>query len=252
MSTGGMYGDRAEYYDAIYHWKDYRTESERLCTLLRAEGVADGAEILEAACGTGSHLVHLRQHYAVTGFDISEPMIAIARSKLPGVPLYVADMTDTSAVRPASADALLCLFSAIGYVHPEERLQRAAQTFARALRPGGVLIVEPWLTERVYREGRVTLQTYEREDLKLARASVSHRAGELSVFDMHWLVAKQDAADVESFVEHHELWMCPTETMLSVFRAAGFEARFEADGLMKDRGLVIGRRTLRDPMRPPP
>ena len=66
-----MYEERAALYDAIYHWKRYEEESAALHALLASEGVDDGARVLEAACGTGSYLVHLAARYAVSGFDLS-------------------------------------------------------------------------------------------------------------------------------------------------------------------------------------
>jgi daunosaminyl-N,N-dimethyltransferase/N-dimethyltransferase len=241
MDAEGMYGRRAEYYDRIYHWKDYAAEASRLRELLAAGGVGDGARVLEAACGTGAYLRHLRQWYEVQGFDLSEGMLEVARRKLPEVPLFQADMTDFAVQQPF--DALLCLFSSIGYVYPEERLRRAARAFARALRPGGVLIVEPWLTQAAYRPGHLTMHTYDSPELKLCRAIVGKQEGELAVLDFHWLALRAGAGDVEHFVDRHSMWLCPTETLLDAFGEAGFEARWEPKGLMPERGLIVGRKT---------
>jgi len=180
----------AEFYDAIYHWKKYDQESARIHDLLLSEGVAPGSLVLEAACGTGSHLSHLRDWYRVTGFDLNEKMLDRARQKLPGVPLFRADMTDFSVSEPA--DALLCLFSSIGYVYPEDRLAAAGRSFAAAVKPGGALIVEPWLTEGTYRIGHLGLNTFESEELKLCRASVARKEGDLAVLDFHWLLLMPD------------------------------------------------------------
>ena len=43
-------------------------------------------------------------------------------------------------------DAVTCLFSAIGYVRTVDRMNRAVACMARHVKPGGVLIVEPWIT----------------------------------------------------------------------------------------------------------
>ena len=133
------YGSCAKYYDAIYHWKDYRAESQRLHALLLAEGVPDGARLLEAACGTGTHLSHLMAWYRASGFDGSPEMLALARAKLPPeVELWLADMTSVRVREPV--EALLCLFSSIGYLHGEDRLSAAARAFAQALVPGDYLV----------------------------------------------------------------------------------------------------------------
>lgn len=243
MDEQRMYGERAELYDPIYHWKDYAAEAARVSALLAELGIADGSRVLEAACGTGSHLVHLQHRYRVSGFDLSDGMVAVARAKLPAeaeVELFRADMADFAV--PAPFDALLCLFSSIGYVHPEPRLRAAASCFARAVRPGGAIIIEPWLAPGVYQPGRLTMQTYDGPDLKLSRACISAQEGELAVMDFHWLVARKGAREVEHFVDRHELWLCPIERMQAIFEEAGFETRIAPDGLAAQRGLLLGRR----------
>ncbi len=236
-----MYRDRAELYDLIYHWKNYQAEAARVREKLAAEGIPDGSRVLEAACGTGSYLQHLRESYDLTGFDRSEEMLAIAREKLPaGLTLFRADMAGFTVDRPY--DALLCLFSSIGYLYPEARLRAAAKCFADAVRPGGVLVIEPWIAPEEYRPGYGSIQTYDRPELKLCRASLGQRDGDIAVMDFHWLVLRTGADAVEHLVDVHRMWLCPRELMLRVFREAGFECRLDPEGLMPGRGLIIGRR----------
>ena len=240
MERHPLYDKAAGLYDRIYHWKDYRAEGGKLRTLLLAAGVAEGGHILEAACGTGAHLQNLSQWFRVSGFDRSPEMLAIARSKLPDVSLWQADMTDFSVAPPV--DALLCLFSSIGYVYPEERLRQAARAFADAVRPGGALIVEPFLTEKTFTAGHIDLQTYESTELKMARACKTSKRDSLAVLSFEWLVLTRKDSEIGHFTETHEMWLCPTETLLQAFENAGFEARFEPEGLMPTRGLILGRR----------
>ena len=68
----GMYGDRAEFYDPIYHWKDYDAEATRLVELLDAADIGEWSRVLDAACGTGEHIRRLRDRYDMSGLDLSE------------------------------------------------------------------------------------------------------------------------------------------------------------------------------------
>lgn len=245
MATMSLYRERAEHYDRIYHFKDYADESERLCRLLAERGVESGARVVEAACGTGSYLVHLRERYRTAGFDLHDEMLAVARRKLAGsgpfgeTRLWQADMT--SFVLGEPADALLCLFSSIAYVHPQERLLAAARCFHQALRPGGVLVVEPFVTPDAYRDGHASLQTYPGDDVKLARACVGRLAGALAVLDFHWLAATPHVG-VEAWTERHELWLSTRQQLVAPFVQAGFETEFTEDGLLPQRGLLLATR----------
>ncbi|GJM44356.1 MAG: type 11 methyltransferase [Gemmatimonadota bacterium] len=236
-----IYAGRARYYDKIYHWKDYTAEAALLVERLALEGVTDSARVLEAACGTGSFLVEMKDRYQVTGLDREAGMLEVARAKLPNVELIEADMTSFRVDRPF--DAVVCLFSSIGYLLDPESLDRALACFHAALRPGGVLVVEPWLTAEVYRTDFTFLHTYEDEDLKLVRMSYSTRRDEIAVLDFEWL-AGETGRGLERFRERHELWLCPRDTMAAALERAGFETRFLPEGLggPKPRGIFLGRR----------
>lgn len=239
MPREAQYTDLASLYDAIYHWKDYAAETARLRAILHEAGVQDGSRVLEASVGTGLHLVLLREHFQVDGFDLHGPMLDEARRKAPDARLWQADMRHFEVEEPY--DALLCLFSGIGYLLDEGALREAAARFAAALRPGGLLLVEPWFVAEDWEVGRPSLQTFQSPDLQVARATVADRRGELAVMDMHWLIARRGQR-VEHRVDRHEMWLCPRATMRRVFEEAGFAVRFDEDGLMRDRGLFLGRR----------
>lgn len=230
------YEERAELYDLIYHWKDYGADAADLHDALRAEGVPDGARVLEPACGTGSYLAHLAAWYEVAGFDLSPGMLRIARSKLPDAELFVADMAEFTVPEPF--DAVLCPFSSIGYVFPEERLRAAARCFAEALKPGGVLILEPWITPEDWRVGTPHLTAYDSPDLKLARANVARREGDYAILDFEWLVVRRDSG-VEHFRERHLTMLYTKEQTTAALHSAGFTVRYDDT---TDRGRYLARK----------
>jgi SAM-dependent methyltransferase len=240
MNFEGMYGRRARYYDLIYHWKDRCAEAARLREVLSQEGVIEGASLLEAACGTGAAIEPLQNRYSLKGFDLSPAMLKIARSRLPNVYFFEADMTDFSVEQPV--DALLCLASSIAYVYPEARLRTAAENFARAVRPGGVLIIEPWLTEETFKREELLIHTYESETVKLCRSIIRNRDGQLVIAKNHWLAWEKGMSDVEYFSEFHHLWLWSTRTLLETFESAGFKCRVEPNGLSLGKLLIVGRR----------
>jgi SAM-dependent methyltransferase len=241
FERSGLYGERAELYDRIYHWKDYAGEAAKLRDLLRAEGIHDGARLVDAACGTGSHLAHFREWFDVRGFDQSEELLGYARRKLPGVRLDRGDLVDFELEPPA--DVITCLFSAIGCVFPVERLRAAARCFARGLLPGGVALIEPWVTPEVFREGTVGFHTAEGSLPKLVRMATTIREGQRTVVDFHWLVGHPDRVD--HLTERHVLWMYTRTELVGAFEAAGLETRWDDPGPM-GRGLVVARKRERE------
>lgn len=233
-----MYERSARVYDALYATrKDFAGEAERVHALVQAR--KPGARtLLDVACGTGAHLEHLARHYEAEGLDLSPEMLAIARERLSDVALHKADMADFGLGR--RFDAVVSLFSSIGYVRTPKRLRAAVAAMAGHLEPGGVLVVEPWFRPDQWRgpSGPYALFVGE-PDLKVARVNLSPPAGKTVVLEMHHVIGTPEG--VESFVERHELGMFSGEEYLEAFRAAGLEPEHDPEGLT-GRGLYIGVR----------
>ncbi len=231
-----MFDKSAELYDLFYDWKDYRAESEKLHELVSARK-PDSGTLLDVACGTGSHLVHLRDWYSVEGVDLDAGMLAVATDRLPGVTLHEADMRDFDLGR--TFDVVTCLFSSIGYVKSVEGLSSAVRAMARHLAPGGVLIVEPWLTPSTFDPshlGRVIMA--ERPNLQAVRMNGSRVEGNVSILDFHYLVATP--GNVGHLTETHSLGLFTDDEYRSTFEDVGLSVDHDAEGLM-GRGLWIGQ-----------
>src|SRR6516225_132996 len=92
-SRARRFVDSAELYDAIYQFKNYKIESERLRALID-QVVPAARTILDVACGTGEHARFLKAHFGVDGVDINENYLRAARLKNPAGDYTLADMTD--------------------------------------------------------------------------------------------------------------------------------------------------------------
>ena len=99
------------FYDAVMG--DRKQSAEQVRALLRKYH-PQGKTLLELGCGTGSVLKHLRHHYQVSGLDLSPQMLKVARKKLPGVPLYHADMISFELDK--HFDAIICVFDSINHL----------------------------------------------------------------------------------------------------------------------------------------
>ena len=229
-----MFARSARIYDAVYSWKDYVSEAERVHELVQARKPG-AATLLDVACGTGAHLAELRRWYRCEGVDLDPDLLAVARERLPDVPLHQADMRDFDLGR--RFDAVTCLFSSIGYLMTVEGLEAAVAAMARHLEPGGVLVVEPWLTPEAVKIPHVGSVFVDEPELKIARVNTIEVDGRTSSFDFHFLVGTPQG--VEHFVERHELALFTHEEQLAAFRAAGLSVEHDPEGLM-GRGLYIG------------
>jgi SAM-dependent methyltransferase len=229
-----MFTKSARFYDAIYSFKDYAAEAEKVDALIQ-ERKPGARTLLDVACGTGLHLAHLRERYEVEGLDLDPNLLAIAAERLPGVPLHEDDMTSFDLGR--RFDAVVCLFSSIGYAKTVENLERAVTSMANHLEPGGVLIVEPWITPDVWEDDHLGAVFVDEPKLKIARVNLAEREGRLSRLVFHYLVLTPEG--VERFEEPHEVYLFTHEEYLAAFRRARLDVEYDAEGLM-GRGLYVG------------
>jgi len=234
-----MFTKSAPFYDAIYAFKDYEDEAERLRAMIQARVPSSEVTLLDVACGTGLHLQYLKKQYAVEGLDLDPNMLEIARRRCPGVPFHQGDLVAFDLGR--RFEVVMCLFSSIGYAKTLARMQQAVLTMARHLCPGGLLLVEPWLTPDVFETGRFDARFVDEPDLKIARITTTSREGALSIIDFDYLVGTSDG--VVHFTERHEVGLFTHDQYLDAFRAAGLAVDFDPDGFIEKGEFEGGAKT---------
>jgi SAM-dependent methyltransferase len=232
-----MFRKSQRFYDAVYAWKDYRSEVDRLDRVIR-ERNPSASTLLDVACGTGKHLELLRHRFRVEGLDLDPEMLAIARRRLgPDVPLHSGDLVGFDLGR--EFDVVTCLFSSIAYARTADRLGAAIGSMARHVAPDGLLIVEPFFSPDQWEPGHLDSTVVDEPDLKVVRMVLSGPAESPMTMSFNYLVGTPEGID--HFTEEHEVGLFTDQEHRDAFRAAGLEAEHDAEGLM-GRGLFIGVR----------
>jgi SAM-dependent methyltransferase len=144
----------AGWYDRWHHGKEYAAEVAQLRAIFAAEGPVES--VLDLGCGTARHLELLAEAgHEVVGVDQAEGMVARARERLAPfgsrAEVVRADMLDVELGR--QVDAVIMMFSVIGYLNTTERVLAALSTAHRHLRPGGLLVFDTFDAARVLRDG---------------------------------------------------------------------------------------------------
>ena len=215
----------AEVYDAIYSWKDYQAEAKQLKKVIERAKQSSGNDLLDVACGTGSHITYLKADFKVTGLDLSAEQIAWASNRFPEIDFHQADMTNFQLDQ--SFDVVTCLFRSIGYAHQLSQMRQAVTTMAKHLKPGGLLVVDPWLMEHEFdSQDKVWATFVDEPELKISRfhSTPKLKAG-VSTLELHNLVGRPSGIDY--FVESHRMGVYSKEQYLQAITAATLEASFE-------------------------
>ena len=232
-----MFSASAEFYDLIYStFKDYDGEADQIASLLRRLN-PQCRTVLDVACGTGEHARLLAARgFVVDGLDLDPAFVRIAQRKHPAGRFFVADMRDFHL--PQRYDAVLCLFSSIGYLQSLDRVSDALTCFREHLAPGGVIAIEPWFPPGALDPARVARNTGEANGVRVSRVSRVQIEGRLSRLLFDYEIA--DGMGSRSVSEVHELGLFTTAELLRTFRDAGLDADHDPKGL-SDRGLYVAR-----------
>ena len=104
-----IYSMYSKYYDAL------NTGYENwLFPMLRKEITKINGSLLELGCGTGNILQYFKNDFTLSGVDISNHMLDIARLKLPNTNFINCDMARF--ISKEKHDVVLCLFDSINHV----------------------------------------------------------------------------------------------------------------------------------------
>jgi SAM-dependent methyltransferase len=140
-----------EIYLKTYALLDRGGQEEEALAAAGLAGCEPGADILDAPCGYGRHSIPLAgAGYHVVGADRSPVLLDEARRRAGDGewPRWVQADHRELPFDEASFDAVLCLFTSLGY-RGEEGDARTLAEFHRVLRPGARLVIETMHRDRL-------------------------------------------------------------------------------------------------------
>jgi SAM-dependent methyltransferase len=208
MSVFGAY---SRYYDLLYRDKDYAGEASYLRDLIHRY-TPEARSVLDLGCGTGRHDFLLAEMgYEVVGVDLSEEMLAVARSQqCPPralAPRFVrGDIRQVSLER--TFDVVVALFHVMSYQVSNEDLAAALTTAARHLEPGGLFIFDFWYGPAVLTDRpAVRVKRMEGEDVSVLRVAEPILHPERNLVDVNYqiLVREKATGETAELKERHQM-----------------------------------------------
>ncbi|MEX0772702.1 MAG: class I SAM-dependent methyltransferase [Balneolales bacterium] len=139
-----------EWFDSPLYEKIYSNRNEGEADLLAnllTEVIPrnEYSNILDLGCGRGRHSINLgKRGYIITGVDLSEESITVARSKalnegLREVAFVVGDMREPF---PDTFDAVINLFTSFGYFENDSENQLVIKNVGKMLRDRGIFVLD--------------------------------------------------------------------------------------------------------------
>lgn len=235
------------YYDLLYRDKDYSGEVRFVTDLLERYGNG-GDSILELGCGTGMHASLLAgQGYRVHGIDMSETMLAQARSRQSGLPDAVSSRLDFSPgdlralCLEREFDTVLSMFHVMSYLTDDADLSSAFATARAHLREGGIFIFDCWYGPAVLRELPATrVKRFEDDRIEATRIAEPLMHANRNRVDVHYeiLIREKSSNRLETVRECHPMRYLFFPEVESLFRNAGMKLVFSCEWMTgKEPGL---------------
>jgi SAM-dependent methyltransferase len=217
------YRHLASHYD--YHRCDWYAAAfgPRLFSLLETRGFAR-SRILDAGCGTGTlALAFAGRGYEVTGLDLSESMLEVARKKDPGsrVRWVRGDVTSFELSSPAAFDVITCVGDTLNHLATLDEWEQAFRGFAHRLRPGGVLYADVLTLRGLERLDHYAVTDF--PDRALLLGFIFEPESGRSTMKLTSFVPSGDRGLFERVSETVTEWGQPVDGIMDRLRRSGFD-----------------------------
>jgi SAM-dependent methyltransferase len=223
-----LYGDLAWTWPILSPPEHYVGEAEEAHRNIREHIRREARTLLHLGSG-GGHLDRtLKNHYRVTGVDVSESMLELARALNPEVTYARGDMRT---VRMGKTYDAVAIFDSIDYMLSKEDLRAAFVTAHEHLRPGGIFLTYAEDTKERFQQNRSRVTVQSKGDVHvvfLENAFDPDPTDTMFENTFIYLIRKDGRLQVET--DRHLSGLFPFQTWLDLLRDVGFEVRVVPPG----------------------
>ncbi|MBM4451606.1 MAG: class I SAM-dependent methyltransferase [Chloroflexi bacterium] len=199
--------------------EEYAEETEQYIKVIKEHSKIEVKTLLHIGCGAGGNDYTFKEHFKVTGVDISENMLEIARHLNPEVAYFHGDMRTIELDGCFDAVAIP---DSIAYMAMEEDLQSALVTAQKHLKPGGVLLIVASTAEQFSQNNFIYTGT--RGDIEITvfeNNYIPDPAETIYEATLIYLIRRQ--GELEIYTDRHILGLFKLQTWLGFLKKAGFD-----------------------------
>ena len=235
--------DYANYYDILYHDKDYEAEVDYIENTIFGESAQGPKSILELGCGTGVHTKLLADRgHSLHAIDLSSNMLEVAKKRIEDVDqadrlkFNVGDARDYRAGK--KFDVVLSLFHVASYQATNGDFEKFILTAKEHLNPGGILLFDFWHKPAVlFEKPELRVKRCESKIGHLVRIAEPKLHIERDIVDVNYqiFISDEKKSDYQTFREKHVMRYFSCDFVLKVLGKHGFGSIHFEEWLSKER-----------------
>jgi len=216
-----LYDDLAWTWPIISPPEDYVDEAEEFAKIVREHSRIEVKALLDLGCGGGHNDCTLKKHFEVTGVDVSEAMLSLARGLNPEVTYLVGDMRT---VRLGEAFDAVMIADSIDYMLTVDELRSAFDTAFAHLKPGGVFCTYAEVTRERFQQNETKCSSHAQGDVEITFIEHSYDPDPTdTTYEMAFVYLIRRCGELQIETDRHSGGIFPLATWQDLLREVGFE-----------------------------
>lgn len=213
------------YHDLTWLWptlspiEDYEEEIAEVISLIDEFAPHKPKTLLDLGCGGGHNDYWLKRRFSITGVDLSEDMLALARRLNPEARYLPGDMR--SALLGETFDVVF-IADAIDYMLTEADLRAAFETAYAHLNPGGLFLTFAEETKERFEQHKTKTVTREGKGVILTSIENYYDPNpDDTTYEMTFVyLVRRNGLQIET--DHHVMGVFPFATWIELLEEVGF------------------------------
>lgn len=237
---------RRLYHDLSWIWpivsppEDYIEETEFFSRITKEKAGIKVQTLLHLGCGGGRNDRTFKKHFDVTGVDISEEMLRMAKELNPESSYIPGDMRSLRLERTFDCVAAL---DSVNYMKTEEELSQLFRTAYEHLNPGGIFLTIVEESRDRFKQNRVISSTHSRGDVQITFIENSHDPDpDDNHFEMTFIYLVRDRGKLDIYTDSHIWGLFTMDTWRRLLKKTGFsirELKFEHSTFLPEEFLPM-------------
>ncbi len=220
--------------------EDYVEETELFSRIIKEKAAIEVRTLLHLGCGGGRNDYTFKNHFEVTGVDLSSEMLELARDLNPGLNYICGDMRT---IRLGTLFDSVTAPDSINYMKTRDDLCRTFQTAYDHLNPGGIFLTVAEETREHFKQNRTIASTHTQGDTQVTFIENSFDPDPSdNHFEITFIFLVRKRTQLEIHTDSHQCGLFKKETWHRLLRKTGFdveELKFEHSTFLEDEFLPL-------------